>query len=345
MTSAAKRRKRACQPRPRAGRTHYVTYNGRQMLLVEVAAKVGMHRKTLVSRLARNGGDLERALAMPINKRATPDEILERRAALYKICQEQSPITVRGVFYQAEVNYPQFIAKTANGYDMVAADLGKMRKSGELPYDWIVDNTRNVIRPHAYESISSALLEIANNYRADLWKDKDCLVQVWLEKDALSGVIEQVTLAYGVPLMVARGYSSLSFLHQQAAALDGEERPVFCYLLGDFDPSGVNAHESIEFTLGDMAPYVAFHFERLGVTPAQINKWHLPTRVTKDTDSRAGKWGNQPSVELDAIEPAKLRKLVENAINKHMTADERDELQQNDEHARESIRRLAKKFP
>jgi hypothetical protein len=347
MTAAAQRRKPS-RP-PRAGRTHYVTYDGRQMLLVEVAAKVGMHRKTLVSRLARNGGDLKKALAEPMKKRGSTAEVADRRAELYKIAKEQHPITVRGVYYQAEVFFPHYIAKTQSGYKMVAADLVLLRKSGKLDYDWIVDNTRNAIRPHAYDNIKHALLQTAANYRADLWKDKDCLVQIWLEKDALSGVIDSVTLNYGVPLMVARGYSSLSFLHEQAAELKYEDRhnkrPVYIYLLGDHDPSGVNAHESIEATLKDMAPDIDFHFERLAVTPKQIDKWHLPTRVTKDTDSRADAWGNQPSVELDAIEPKKLRKLVEDAINKHMTAAERDTLLEDDQDARDYIRNLAESAP
>ena len=198
-----------------------------------------------------------------------------------------------------------------------------------------------MIEPHAYDSVADALEECADNYRVNLWKDMDCLVQVWLEKDALSGVVDQVTLAYGEPLMVARGYSSLSFLYEQAQELDSETRPVFVYLLGDHDTSGVNAHESIEATLRDMAPDVEFTFKRIAVTPAQITKWKLPTRPTKENDSRASAWGDVPSVELDAISPKRLRKLVEDAINEHMTADHRDGLRESEVADRETIRQLA----
>jgi hypothetical protein len=66
-----------------------------------------------------------------------------------------------------------------------------------------------------------------------------------------------------------------------------------------------------------MAPGAVIHFERIAVTPQQIEDWHLPTRPTKATDSRAKTFGNI-SVELDAIEPEQLRDLVEEAIQRHL---------------------------
>jgi hypothetical protein len=322
--------------RQRAGRSHLITYKGRTLRQAEWADKLGISRKALTSRLAR-GGTIEDAFNTPVKKRV---DTTERRAALYKIVQEQHPITVRGVFYQAEVR--GIVGKDENGYKMVQTDLTLMRKSGELPYEWIVDNTRQVIEPYAYDSVADALAQLAQNYRVSLWKDTSCLVQVWLEKDALSGVVEGVTLQYGVPLMVARGYSSLSFLHEQAAKLRDETRLVFVYLLGDYDPSGVNAHESIKATLREMAPGVDFEFKRPGVTEGQIKKWKLPTRLTKQSDSRSAGWGDNPSVELDAIEPNRLRKLVKDAINIHMTDDAREELQRFEADNRERIMEMAR---
>ncbi len=67
--------------------------------------------------------------------------------------------------------------------------------------------------------------------------------EIWLEKDALAGVVSPITELYDVPLMVARGYASLSFLHTAAEAIDSLDVPAYIYHLGDFDPSGVNAGE------------------------------------------------------------------------------------------------------
>ena len=150
-----------------------------------------------------------------------------------------------------------------------------------------------------------------------------------------------MTLDYGVPLMVARGYSSLSFIHEQARKLQGETRPVFVYLLGDHDTYGVNAHETIETTLKEMAPDVDLHFERLAVTKDQIHRWRLPSRLTDADNDREAAFDKGRAVELDAIEPNKLRQLVESAINRHMTAEERDQLREHEDADRAVILKLA----
>lgn len=144
---------------------------------------------------------------------------------------------------------------------------------------------------------------------------------------------------YDVPLMVARGYASLSFLHSAAEAIRNLDVPAHIYHLGDFDPSGVNAGEKIEQTLREMAPDAEIHFERLAVTPAQIEAWHLPTRPTKATDSRARNFGNI-SVELDAIEPGTLREIVETAINRHLPQDQLRVLQEAERSEREMLKGL-----
>jgi hypothetical protein len=142
-----------------------------------------------------------------------------------------------------------------------------------------------------------------------------------LEKDALAGVILPVTSLYDVPLMVARGYASLSFLHGAAEHIAALDVPAYIYHLGDYDPSGVNAGEKIEETLKAMAPEAKIHFERIAVMPAQITDWNLPTRPTKASDSRAKGFG-AISVELDAIAPDDLRELVRAAIERHLPEDQ-----------------------
>src|SRR6202044_929432 len=94
-------------------------------------------------------------------------------------------------------------------------------------------------------------------------------------------------------------------------------RPAFIYHLGDSDPSGKNAADVIERELREYAPDAEIHFERLAVTDKQMRDWNLPTRPTKTTDTRAAAYGDRDSVELDAIPPNQLRKLVEDAINRH----------------------------
>ena len=145
---------------------------------------------------------------------------------------------------------------------------------------------------------------------------------------------------YDVPLMVARGYASLSFLHSAAEYVNALDIPAYIYHLGDFDPSGVNAGEKIEETLREMAPDADIIFERIAVTPEQIADWDLPTRPTKASDTRSKNFGSTISVELDAIDPNALRSLVQETIEQHLPADQFEVLKAAEQSEREIIARL-----
>jgi hypothetical protein len=277
--------------------------------------------------------------ARPIKRiRSTKADIIQFRSDLLEIVSEMKPMTVRQVFYQATVR--GLAEKSEAGYSKVQINLVHMRKSGEMPYEWLADNTRWVRRPTTYDSVQAAIDETAAFYRKSLWRDIDAYVEVWLEKDALSGVVFPITSLYDVPLHVARGYASLSFLHSAAEYIEDLLVPVHIYHLGDFDPSGVNAGEKIEETIREMAPTADIHFERIAVNEDQISEWKLPGRPTKSTDTRSKGFGNV-SVELDAIPPDDLRDLVKAAIERHLPPDQLEILQVAEESERTMIRGLA----
>lgn len=247
--------------------------------------------------------------------RATKEAVIGRRQHLYNIVAAMKPMTVRQVFYQATVR--NVVEKSEAGYNKVQTDLVQMRRAGTLPYSWLADNTRWQRKPLTFNSVQDALDDTARFYRKALWADAGAYVEVWLEKDALAGVIMPVTEMYDVPLMVARGYASLSFLHSAADYIGSIDVPTYIYHFGDFDPSGVNAGEKIEQTLREMAPAAEIHFQRVAVTVEMIDQWNLPTRPTKTSDTRAKNFGTI-SVELDAIPPDDLRALVQVMIERHL---------------------------
>jgi hypothetical protein len=135
--------------------------------------------------------------ASPIKRfRATKAQVGDRRAALFDIVSEMQPMTVRQVYYQATVR--NIVEKTEAGYTKVQTDLVQMRKSGDLRYDWLADNTRWQRKPKTFDSVEQALQDTAKFYRKSLWADADAYVEVWLEKDALAGVVYPVTDKYDV---------------------------------------------------------------------------------------------------------------------------------------------------
>jgi hypothetical protein len=185
-----------------------------------------------------------------------------------------------------------------------------------MPYAWIVDYTRWMRKPQTFDSIEEALRYTAETYRRALWSRSDAYVEIWIEKEALMGVVDPITDEFDVPLMPARGYYSETFLYSAAEAIRERNKPTYIYHLGDYDPWGQNAADKIEEMLRKMAPGAEIHFIKLAVTPEQIEHWHLPTRPTKKVG--IGKKWRGDSVELDAIHPDNLRALVRNAIEQHV---------------------------
>ncbi len=178
----------------------------------------------------------------------------------------------------------------------------------------IADGTRLRLKPLTWSSTQAALQNTAKMYRRDLWIDQDVHVEIWTEKDAIRGVVYPVTEEFDVPLMISRGYSSETFLHDTAEEINAIGKDSVIYQLGDHDPSGVDAWRDIQRKpLGFVDPGINLVFERIAVTPEQIVSMSLPTRPTKQSDSRAAKFAGE-SVEVDAIPSTTLRALVREAI-------------------------------
>jgi hypothetical protein len=126
---------------------------------------------------------------------------------------------------------------------------------------------------------------------------------------------------YDIPLMVSRGYASLSYLYEAASYMSELGKPVVILHFGDHDPSGRDAVDKIEHALREFAPAIDIEFCRLAVTPDQIEMWALPSRPTKTTDTRSKTWTGGDSVELDAIEANLLRHLCETEIEALLPGD------------------------
>jgi hypothetical protein len=276
----------------------------------------------------------------PIRRsRRSRAEIEAVRAAIYDALAVEHPATVRQVFYRLVTSGA--IVKTETEYkSTVVRLLTVMRREGTVPYHWIADNTRWMRKSQSYDSLEDALYRTAQTYRRALWADQPAYVEVWLEKDALAGVLLEVTDPWDVPLMVTRGYPSLTFLHSAAEQIATIDKPTFLYYFGDYDPSGVDIPRKVEADLRVLAPAIDLSFERVAVTPAQISAWNLPTRPTKRTDARAKKFEGE-SVEVDAIPPDQLRSLASAAILRHVDGGAVDLLRSAEESERELLYAIA----
>ncbi len=259
--------------------------------------------------------------ASPIKQkrhRRTQHEMEEIRVEIEAVLAAERPCTVRQVYYQLVVRGA--VDKTEAQYDTVGRLLVEMRREGRVAYGAITDNTRMARRPRTWSSLSDALEITQRNYRRAMWDDQDAYVEIWLEKDALSGVLIDVTVEWDVPLMVSKGFASLSFLAAAAETIDSIQKPTYLYYFGDHDPSGVVIDRKIEQTIRELAPDAEINFERIAVLPSQIEELSLPTRPTKISDSRSRSFDGE-SVEVDAIAPSHLRGMARTCILRHINAE------------------------
>jgi hypothetical protein len=149
-----------------------------------------------------------------------------------------------------------------------------------------------------------------------LWSTQPHYCEVWVEKDAIASIVADVANDFRVPVFVCRGFASLSSLYSAAQTFkeaSENAKRVTVFHLSDYDPSGHAAADAIERTLRDDFD-CEIEFERLAILPRQIERLNLPTRPTKQSDSRAMKWTGANCVELDAMSPNEMRAIVERAI-------------------------------
>jgi hypothetical protein len=245
--------------------------------------------------------------------RRTNAELERIDDAIYQIARAERPVTVRGLFYR--VMSRGMVPKTETGYDVVQRQALKMRRAGELPNKWITDGSRLRLKTRTWSSPQAALENTARTYRRDLWIDQSRHVEIWCEKDAIRGVVYPITAQYDVPLMISRGFTSETFAHDTAEEINEEGKSAVIYQLGDHDPSGVVLWGDIQRRLRRFVDSsIELTFERIAVTPEQIDELGLPTRPSKTKNNTHAANFTGDSVEVDAIPSTTLRDLVRDAI-------------------------------
>lgn len=268
-------------------------------------------------------------------------------------------LTVRQLYYQFVSR--DILANNQSNYKRLASIVDDARKAGLIDWDAIEDRTRTLrgfIAGTMFESPQAFITDQATAYFEDLWDSQPCYCEVWVEKDALMGVISRPANRYRVPYFAARGYASSSALYAAGQRFRQHyEAGQTCYLfhLGDHDPSGLDMtrenDESVNlFASNQEAGEDAFGFvtiERLALNIDQVNYYKPPSNPAKETDSRhAGyeaKYGSK-SWELDALEPAVLDDLVDTAITGIMDDDAWEVATRHEKAEREKLIKAARNW-
>jgi len=258
-------------------------------------------------------------------------------------------LTLRQIYYRLVSLgvLPNSIAS----YKKLGSILVEARKAGKIPYSAMEDRSRSYHNGDAMYESPAAHFEAAYNYMRQnflayslpIWWHQPNKVVVFVEKDALSGVFKSVTDKLGVDLVVCKGYSSLTQLHDTAQRLarDDKTKDITLLYFGDYDASGVDIERYARETLSDEFG-IEFEFERVAITETQIDEMGLVPAPGKMSDSRhdafVAETGKDWQVELDAVEPNKLVEMIREAITWKFDDDIATERDDEQETRREMIK-------
>lgn len=232
-------------------------------------------------------------------------------------------MTLRQLYYQLVSR--DIIPNKQNEYSKISILLKEGRMAGIVNWDAIEDRLRIPYLPYYNNDPQDAIDDTINQYRLDRQKGQKIYIEVWVEKDALSGVLKRVTSEYHIRLLVNRGYGSVTAIHDaynryKDQIYQGKEKIIILYL-GDHDPSGMDMIRDIRERITEMLEvkeyYNILDVQPIAITMEQIKKYNPPKNPAKLTDPRS-KWYIKKyglnSWEVDALDPKTLNKLVSQKI-------------------------------
>jgi len=232
-------------------------------------------------------------------------------------------MTLRQVHYRLVSRDDVIQPNTVSAYDTLGGWLRDDRLAGIIPWEWMEDRLRQATVWVMWDDPAEFLHGVRDDYSRNVWQEQEHYVEVWCEKDALSGIFSEVLGCYGVTLNIGRGYDGWSSIKRAADRYhwrkdDGIDTTVLYF--GDFDPSGEDMHRSLVERFANLDVYPEIPKIALTHEDARV----LPGDVTKADDSRAAafvsKYGDL-AVELDALPVDELRSRIQQGVEEWMDMD------------------------
>ncbi len=261
-------------------------------------------------------------------------------------------LTLRQLYYQFVAR--DLIPNTLREYKRLSNIINDARYAGLIDWLHITDRTRNLRGNPHWEGPEDIISSAVSSFAIDKWETQEYRPEVWIEKDALVGVIEGVCKKVDTSYFSCRGYTSASEMWIAAqqrliGCLKAGQVPIIIHL-GDHDPSGIDMTRDIFDRLELFLRFEGHNpaeVKRIALNMNQIETYRPPPNFAKLTDTRAKgyikRFGGS-SWELDALEPTVLAALIEDTV----TAYRDDRLWQEavtlEEQHRESLRDAATRW-
>ena len=245
--------------------------------------------------------------------------------AAINILEEIQPTSVRSVCYQLFIRglIPSMAVKYTGA---VSKLLVWAREDGSLPWEWIVDETRQAERINTWDNPEQIIKAAVNGYRKDYWQAQPAWIEVWSEKGTIRGTLAPVLDKYGVTFRVMHRYGSATSVHCMAEETARSDKRLTVLYVGDWDASGMNMSEvdlprrvdryegdadivRVALSAEDVAPGTKLpHFDLESKSKDPRYRWFLENYGTRC-------W------ELDALSPVVLRERVESGIVARLDVD------------------------
>jgi hypothetical protein len=248
---------------------------------------------------------------------------LDLIAACYDILEEEQPLTVRGVCYRL-FNRKLIDDMSVKSTKIVSRILTIARERELVPWEWIVDETREIAGWATWSDPARFLAQTRDAYHKDRWDSQPERVYVVSEKATVGGIIRPTLAALGVPFVVYHGFGSASAVKLMADISADDDRPLTLLYVGDHDPSGrymsdKDLPERLERYGGDAT------IERVALVASDLAVLRAATfpATDKKKDARypwfVAHHGNA-CCELDALDANALRQRLGDAIRRHINA-------------------------
>ncbi|MEE9371104.1 MAG: hypothetical protein V3W45_06500 [Sedimentisphaerales bacterium] len=279
-----------------------------------------------------------------INFRGKSLQVIEMANSIIAEYQAEGyDLTLRQLYYQFVAR--DIIPNSDREYKNLGNIVNRARLAGRIDWDAITDRTRTPRSNNHFDNPGEILDAAANTYRIDTRIDQDDYIEVWIEKDALVGVIERVCCQLDVPYLSCRGYISQSAMWESAQRILARERTGKCATvlhLGDHDPSGIDMTRDIQERLELFG--TSAEVRRIALNMDQIEQYDPPPNPAKMSDTRYRgyilKYGHE-SWELDALHPKVISGLVTDEVDAHSNQNKIQAMTEKQQDHRERLQHLA----
>jgi hypothetical protein len=278
------------------------------------------------------------------------DEKLKVIAIADKIINEYAErgfvLTLRQLYYQFVAR--GLIRNSQVEYTRLGDAINDGRLCGFIDWEAIVDRTRNLKTLSHWDDPAQIVEACASQFRVDKWEGQTFRPEVWIEKDALVGVIQGVCEELDVPYFSCRGYTSQSEMWAAARRLHRYSKkgqtPIILHF-GDHDPSGMDMtrdiQDRLELFMGGM------EVRRLALNTDQVEQYTPPPNPAKISDTRAAayiaRFGDE-SWELDALDPTVLADLIRDTLTSLQDEDAWREAEENEERHKSLLSRASHRW-